>query len=150
VSQPLRRVHSTRRGRGRDLPKKRGSTKKVGALRIEEYSQRRRETIMKYAQTRNIYGKCKSSRRKLATYFGGRLIIIAMTLQRLSRARRPTVKPPCMPPASTHALTSHDTQREQDHSLVPPTNPIFIQHQKSRPSPSNAWQQLISKQQICG
>jgi hypothetical protein len=30
-------------------------------LMIEEYIQRRRETIMKYAETRNIYGKCKSS-----------------------------------------------------------------------------------------
>jgi hypothetical protein len=52
-------------------------------LTIEEYFQRRRETIMKYAETRNIYGKCKAPERQLATYFGGRLIIIAMTLQRL-------------------------------------------------------------------
>jgi hypothetical protein len=46
-----------------DLPEKRGSTKKAGVLTIEEYIQRRRETIMKYAATRNIYGKCKSSRK---------------------------------------------------------------------------------------
>jgi hypothetical protein len=32
-------------------------------LTIEEYIQRRRETIMKYAQMRDIYGKCKSSRK---------------------------------------------------------------------------------------
>ena len=46
-----------------DLPEKRGSTKKAGVLTIEEYIQRRRDTIMKYAETRNIYGKCKSSRK---------------------------------------------------------------------------------------
>jgi hypothetical protein len=57
---------------------------KAGVLTIEEYIQRRRETIMKYAQTRDIYGKCKSSRKiAIATYVGGRLIIIAMMLQRL-------------------------------------------------------------------
>jgi hypothetical protein len=33
--------------------------RKAGVLTIEEYIERRRETIMKYAQTRNIYGKCK-------------------------------------------------------------------------------------------
>jgi hypothetical protein len=56
----------------------------VGSLTIEEYIQRRRETIVKYAQTRDIYGKSKSSRKiAIATYFGGSLIIIAMTLQRL-------------------------------------------------------------------
>jgi hypothetical protein len=38
-----------------DLPEKRG--------RIEEYVQRRRETIMKNAEMRKIYGKCKSSRK---------------------------------------------------------------------------------------
>jgi hypothetical protein len=32
-----RRVHSTRRGRGMDLPEKQGSTKKAGVLTIEEY-----------------------------------------------------------------------------------------------------------------
>jgi hypothetical protein len=32
-------------------------------LTIEEYIQRRRDTIMKYAETRNIYGKYKSSRK---------------------------------------------------------------------------------------
>jgi hypothetical protein len=58
-----RRLHSTRRERGMDLPEKRGSTKKAGVMTIEEYIQRRRETIMKYAQTRDIYGKCKSSRK---------------------------------------------------------------------------------------
>ena len=36
----------------------------AGVLTREElYIQRRRETIMKYAQMRNIYGKCKSSRK---------------------------------------------------------------------------------------
>jgi hypothetical protein len=38
--------------------------KKAGVLMmIEEYIQRRRETIMKYAKTRDIYGKCKSSQK---------------------------------------------------------------------------------------
>jgi hypothetical protein len=37
--------------------------KKVRVLTIEEYIQRRRDTIMKYAQTRDIYGKCNSSRK---------------------------------------------------------------------------------------
>jgi predicted RNA-binding protein Jag len=46
-----------------DLPEKRGSTKKAGMLTIEEYIQRRRETIMKYAQTMNIYGRCKAPQR---------------------------------------------------------------------------------------
>jgi hypothetical protein len=65
-------------------PKSEEVLKKAGVLTIEEYIQRRRGTIMKYAQTRDIYGKCKSSRKiDLATYFGGRLIIIAMMLQRL-------------------------------------------------------------------
>ena len=36
---------------------------KAGVLTIEEYIQRRRDTIMKYAETRNKYGKCKSSRK---------------------------------------------------------------------------------------
>jgi hypothetical protein len=36
---------------------------KAGVLTIEEFIERRRETIMKYAQTRDIYGKCKSSRK---------------------------------------------------------------------------------------
>jgi hypothetical protein len=57
--------------------------KKAGVLTIEEYIQRRRETIMKYAQTRDIYGMCKSSRKISSNLLGGRLIIIAMTLQRL-------------------------------------------------------------------
>lgn len=34
---------------------------KVGCLPIEEYIQRRRDTIMEYAKTRNIYEKCKNS-----------------------------------------------------------------------------------------
>jgi hypothetical protein len=42
-------------------------------------------------------GKLKSSR-KIDS------ITIAMTLQRLSRARRPTVNPQRMPPASTHVI----------------------------------------------
>jgi hypothetical protein len=67
-----RSAHSTRQGRGTDLPGKRGSTKKAGVPTIEEYIQRRRETIMKYAETRKIY----RSSRKIAspTYFGGKLI----------------------------------------------------------------------------
>jgi hypothetical protein len=36
---------------------------KAGVLTIEEYIERRRETIMKYIQMRNIYGKCKSSQK---------------------------------------------------------------------------------------
>jgi hypothetical protein len=44
-------------------PKSEEVLKKAGALTIEEYIERRRETIMKDAQTRNIYGKCKSSRK---------------------------------------------------------------------------------------
>jgi hypothetical protein len=32
-------------------------------LTIEEYIERRREMTMKYTQTRNIYGKCKSSQK---------------------------------------------------------------------------------------
>jgi hypothetical protein len=51
-----RRVHSSRRGRGMDLPEKeREVLKKAGVLTIEEYIERRRETIGKYAQTRNVY-----------------------------------------------------------------------------------------------
>jgi hypothetical protein len=34
---------------------------KAGVLTIEEYIQRRRDTILPYAQSRNIYGRCKSS-----------------------------------------------------------------------------------------
>jgi hypothetical protein len=37
--------------------------RKAGVLTIEEYIQRRRETIMRYAEARIIYGKCKSSRK---------------------------------------------------------------------------------------
>jgi hypothetical protein len=44
-------------------PKSEEVLKKAGVLTIEEYIERRRETIMKYAQTRNRYGKCKSSRK---------------------------------------------------------------------------------------
>jgi hypothetical protein len=43
--------------------------KKVGVLlMIEEYIERRQETIMKYTQmVRNIYGKCKSLSQKIAS-----------------------------------------------------------------------------------
>jgi hypothetical protein len=34
---------------------------KIGVQSIEEYIQRRRDTIMEYAKTRNIYEKCKNS-----------------------------------------------------------------------------------------
>jgi hypothetical protein len=54
-------------------PKSEEVLKKAGVLTIEEYIQRSRDTIMKYAETRNIYRKCKSSR-KIASnllYFGG-------------------------------------------------------------------------------
>jgi hypothetical protein len=45
-------------------PKSEEVLKKAGVLTIEEeYIQRRRETILKKAQTRDIYGKCKSSRK---------------------------------------------------------------------------------------
>jgi hypothetical protein len=44
-------------------PKSEEVLKKAGVLTIEEYIQRRRDTIMKYAETRNIYGKCKSSQK---------------------------------------------------------------------------------------
>jgi hypothetical protein len=42
---------------------------KAGVLTIEEYIQRRRDTILPYGQTRDIYGKCKSSER-----IGGNLL----------------------------------------------------------------------------
>jgi hypothetical protein len=58
-----RRVHSTRRGREMDLPEKRGSTQKAGVLTIEEYIQRRRETITKYAETRKYMGRAKAPER---------------------------------------------------------------------------------------
>jgi hypothetical protein len=65
-------------------PKSEEVLKRAGVLTIEEYIQRRRETIMKYAQTRDIYmGSAKAPERKLATYFGWRLVIIAMMPQRL-------------------------------------------------------------------
>jgi hypothetical protein len=48
-------------------PKSEEVLKKAGVLTVEEYIQRRRETIMKYAQTRDIYGKCKSSRKRIAS-----------------------------------------------------------------------------------
>ena len=44
-----------------DLPKSEEVLKKAGVLTIEEYIQRRRDTIMKYVETRNIYVRCKSS-----------------------------------------------------------------------------------------
>ena len=44
-------------------PKSEEILKKAGVLTIEEYIQRRRDTIMKYVETRNIYGRCKSSRK---------------------------------------------------------------------------------------
>jgi hypothetical protein len=44
-------------------PKSEEVLKKAGVLRIEEYMERRREMIMKYAQTRDIYGKCKTPER---------------------------------------------------------------------------------------
>jgi hypothetical protein len=39
-------------------PKSEEVLKKAGVLTKEEYIQRRRKTIMKYAQTRDIYVKC--------------------------------------------------------------------------------------------
>jgi hypothetical protein len=42
-------------------PKSEEVLKKAGVPTVEEYIQRRVDTIMKYAETRNIYGKCKSS-----------------------------------------------------------------------------------------
>jgi monoamine oxidase len=45
-------------------PKSEEVLKKAGVLMIlEEYIQRRRDMIMKYAQTRDKYGKCKSSQK---------------------------------------------------------------------------------------
>jgi hypothetical protein len=44
-------------------PKSEEVLKKAGVLTIEEYIQRRRDTIMKYVETRNIYGTCKSSQK---------------------------------------------------------------------------------------
>jgi hypothetical protein len=44
-------------------PKSEEVVKKAGVLTIEEYMKRRREAIMKHAQTRNIYGKRKISRK---------------------------------------------------------------------------------------
>jgi hypothetical protein len=73
----------------------------AGVLTIEAYVHSGEERDdHEIRKMRNIYGKCKSSR-MIATYFGWIIITIAMTLQRLSRARRPTVNPPCMRPAST-------------------------------------------------
>jgi DNA repair photolyase len=47
-----------------DFPKSEEVLKKAGVLvTIEEYIQRRRETIMKYAKMTDIYGKCKSSQK---------------------------------------------------------------------------------------
>jgi hypothetical protein len=49
-----------------DLPESKEVLKKVGVLPVEEYIKRRRKTIMKYAQMRNMVygGKCKSSRKR--------------------------------------------------------------------------------------
>jgi hypothetical protein len=44
-------------------PKSEKVLKKAGVPTIEGCIERRREAIMKYAQTRNLYGKCKSSRK---------------------------------------------------------------------------------------
>ena len=44
-------------------PKSEEVLKTAGVLTIEEDIQRRRDTIMKYVETRNIYGRCKSSRK---------------------------------------------------------------------------------------
>ena len=44
-------------------PKSEEVLKKAGVLTIAVYIQRRRDTIMKYVETRNIYGRCKSSRK---------------------------------------------------------------------------------------
>jgi hypothetical protein len=44
-------------------PKSEEVLKKAGVLTIEKYIQRKRATIIKYAQMRNIYGKCKISRK---------------------------------------------------------------------------------------
>jgi hypothetical protein len=64
-------------------PKSEEVLKKAGVLTIEEYIQRRRDTIMKYDETRNMYGKCKSSRKIASNLRWWEVIIIAMTLQRL-------------------------------------------------------------------
>lgn len=44
-------------------PKSEEVLEKAGVLTIEEYIQRRRETIMSYAETRTIYGKCRDSQK---------------------------------------------------------------------------------------
>jgi hypothetical protein len=61
---------------------------KAGCQSIEEHIQKRRETIMEHGKTRNTHEKCKNSEiASKKTYAGGKLIIIVMTLQRLTRAR---------------------------------------------------------------
>jgi hypothetical protein len=60
-----RRVHSTRRGRGMDLPEKRGSTKKAGVLTVEEYVHS--EASMKYAQMMNIDGRSAKAPERIAS-----------------------------------------------------------------------------------
>ena len=44
-------------------PSSDGVMEKAGVLTIEEYLQRRRDSILPYAETRKIYERCKSSER---------------------------------------------------------------------------------------
>jgi hypothetical protein len=57
----------------------------------------------------------------VATYFGGKLItiLVAITLQTLSRAGRPTVNRPCMPPPYTRRIDRrvHSTRRGRGMDL---------------------------------
>jgi hypothetical protein len=78
--------------------------KKAGVLMIEEYIQRRRETIMKYAQTRDMCGKCKSSQKIASNLLWWEVNYYSNdAAEALTSQARPTVNPPCMPPASTHS-----------------------------------------------
>jgi hypothetical protein len=62
----------------------------VCVLSIEEYIQRRRDTILLFTRSRDIYGRCKRAKQigsDLLRWEVSYSIILAMTLQRPTRAR---------------------------------------------------------------
>jgi hypothetical protein len=61
LSRNNRRIYSSGGDGEWVCPDSNDVMEKAGVLTIEEYIQRRRDTILPHVQTRDIYGRCESS-----------------------------------------------------------------------------------------
>jgi hypothetical protein len=78
---------------------------------IEEYIQRRRDTILLFTRCRDIYGRCKRAKQigsDLVRWKVSYSIILAMMLQRPTRTRRQTVLNH-LPASSNHIMNNYNS-----------------------------------------